>query len=125
MSSSMQKLMQQAQKMKREMQKAQEALNAKEFSVTKGGGVTVAMLGSKEVVEVTIDEDLFDKDNKEMVETLIIMAFNECIEQINAKKPLLMSNHRKCNRTILMDDLPTLNALIEHLKRLPSVGQKC
>ena len=23
-----------------------------------------------------------------------------------------------------MDDLPTLNALIEHLKRLPSVGQK-
>ena len=86
MSSSMQKLMQQAQKMKREMQKAQEALNAKEFSVTKGGGVTVAMLGSKEVVEVTIDEDLFDKDNKEKVETLIIMAFNECIEQINAEE---------------------------------------
>lgn len=83
---SMQQLMAQAQKMKREMQKAQEALRVKEFSVTKSGGVTVAMLGSKEVVEVTINEELFDKDNKEMVETLIIMAINECIEEINAEE---------------------------------------
>ncbi len=83
---SMQQLMAQAQKMKREMQKAQEALRVKEFSITKSGGVTVAMLGSKEVVEVTINEELFDKDNKEMVETLIIMAINECIEEINAEE---------------------------------------
>ncbi len=79
---SMQQLMAQAQKMKREMQKAQDALKEKEFSVTKSGGVTVAMLGSKEVIEVSINEDLFDKDNKEMVETLLIMAINECVGQI-------------------------------------------
>ncbi len=83
---SMQQLMAQAQKMKREMQKALDALKLKEFSVTKSGGVTVAMLGSKQVVEVTINEDLFEKDNKEMVETLLIMAVNECIEQINAEE---------------------------------------
>lgn len=83
---SMQQLMAQAQKMKRELQKAQDALNVKEFSITKGGGVTVAMLGSKEIVEVSIDEDLFDKDNKEMVETLLIMAINELIEEINAEE---------------------------------------
>ncbi len=82
----MQQLMAQAQKMKREMQKAQEALKEKEFSVTKSGGVTVAMLGSKEVVEVSVNEDLFDKDNKEMVETLLIMAFNECLAQIEAEE---------------------------------------
>ena len=83
---SMQQLMAQAQKMKREMQKAQDALKLKEFSVTKSGGVTVSMLGSKEVVEVTINEDLFEKDNKEMVETLLIMAINECIEQIESEE---------------------------------------
>jgi len=82
----MQKLMAQAQKMKREMQKAQDALRVKEFSVTKSGGVTVAMLGSKEIVEITINEDLFEKENKEMVETLIIMAINECIEAINEEE---------------------------------------
>ncbi|MFA5659952.1 MAG: YbaB/EbfC family nucleoid-associated protein [Bacilli bacterium] len=83
---SMQQLMAQAQKMKREMQKAQDALKIKEFSITKSGGVTVAMLGSKEVVEVSINEDLFEKENKEMVETLLIMAINECIEKINAEE---------------------------------------
>lgn len=82
----MQQLMAQAQKMKREMQKAQDALKEKEFSVTKSGGVTVAMLGSKEVVEVSINEDLFDKDNKEMVETLLIMAINECVAQIESEE---------------------------------------
>ena len=82
----MQQLMAQAQKMKREMQKAQDALRVKEFSVTKSGGVTVAMLGSKEVVEVSVNDDLFEKDNKEMVETLLIMAFNECIAQIEAEE---------------------------------------
>lgn len=83
---SMQQLMAQAQKMKREMQKAQDALKVKEFSVTKSGGATVAMLGSKQVIEVSINEDLFEKDNKEMVETILIMAINECIEKITAEE---------------------------------------
>lgn len=82
----MQQLMAQAQKMKREMQKAQDALKAKEFSVTKSGGITVAMLGSKEIVEITINEDLFEKDNKESVEMLLIMALNECRAQIEAEE---------------------------------------
>lgn len=79
---SMQQLMAQAQKMKRELEKAQAALQDKEYTVTKSGGVKVAMLGSKEVVEITINEEMFDKDNKEMVETLLIMAINECLGQI-------------------------------------------
>lgn len=83
---SMQQLMAQAQKMKREMQKAQDALKIKEFSVTKSGGITVAMLGSKEVVEVSINDELFEKENKEMVETLLIMAFNECLEKIEKEE---------------------------------------
>ena len=81
----MQQMMIQAQKMQRELQKAQAELAKKEFSVTKAGLVTVTVLGSKEVKSVIIDEDGFDKDNKEMVEELVVSAINELFEQIDAE----------------------------------------
>lgn len=81
----MQQMMIQAQKMQRELQKAQAELAKKEFSVTKAGLVTVTVLGSKEVKSVVIDEEGFDKDNKEMVEELVVSAINELFEQIDAE----------------------------------------
>ena len=81
----MQQMMIQAQKMQRELQKAQAELGQKEFSVTKAGLVTVKVLGSKEVVSINIDEDGFDKDNKEMVEEMIASALNELFEQIDVE----------------------------------------
>ena len=82
----MQAMIQQAQKMQRELRKAQEELNAKEFKVSKGGAVTVTVLGSKEVKAIDIDKDAFDADNKEMVEEMIAMAINEGLEQIQAER---------------------------------------
>ena len=82
----MQQMMAQAQKMQRELQKAIKALEEKEFTITKGGAVTVKMYGSNEIVSVTVDEDAFDKENKEMVEELIALAINEGLEQIKAEK---------------------------------------
>lgn len=79
----MQQMMIQAQKMQRELQKAQAELAKKEFSVTKAGLVTVVVLGSKEIQSVSIDEDGFDKDNKEMIEELIASAINELFAQID------------------------------------------
>ena len=81
----MQQMMIQAQKMQRELQKAQAALAEKEFSVTKAGLVTVVVLGSKVIKSINIDEDGFDKDNKEMVEELIASAINELFEQIDVE----------------------------------------
>lgn len=78
----MQQMMMQAQKMQRELQKAQEELAAKEFSITKAGLVTITVFGSKEVKEIKIDEDGFEKDNKEMIEELIASGLNELFEQI-------------------------------------------
>lgn len=78
----MQQLVQQAQKMKREIEKAQAELDKKEFTVTKGGAVTVVMLGSKEIKSISIDEDAFDKENKEMVEDMIALAVNELIQKV-------------------------------------------
>jgi len=78
----MQQMLVQAQKIQRELQKAQNELKEKEFTVSKGGAVTVIVKGDHSIVSIKIDEDAFDKDNKEMVEEMVVMAINEAIAQI-------------------------------------------
>ena len=80
----MQQLIMQGQKMQRELKKAREALASQEFTVSKGGAVTVVVKGDKSIVSVSVDADAFDKDNKEMVEEMIALAINEAQEQIDA-----------------------------------------
>lgn len=82
----MQALMAQAQKMQRQLKQKMAELAEKEFSVTKGGGVKVVLTGDRTVVEVDIDEDLLEKDNKEMIETMLILAYNECLDLIKAEE---------------------------------------
>ena len=79
----MQQMMAQAQKMQRELKKAQAELAQKEFKISKGGAVTVTVLGNKEIKAVEIDKDAFDADNKEMVEDMIALAINEAMAQID------------------------------------------
>ena len=79
----MQQMMAQAQKMQRELRKAQAELAAKEFVISKGGAVTVTILGNKQIKSVNIDADAFDADNKEMVEDMIALAINEAFEKID------------------------------------------
>ena len=81
----MQQMMIQAQKMQRELQKAQDALAKKEFRVNKAGLVEIVVLGNKQIQAINIEEDGFDPDNKEMVEELIISGINELFEQIDAE----------------------------------------
>ena len=80
----MQQMMIQAQKMQRELKKAQAELAKKEFVISKGGAVTVTVMGNKEVKSINIDEDAFDPENKEMIEDMIALAINEALEQIDA-----------------------------------------
>ena len=79
----MQAMLMQAQKMQRELQKAHAALAEQEFSIEKGGAVKVTVKGDKSVKEVKIDENAFNKDDKEMVEEMIVLAINEAYEKIN------------------------------------------
>ena len=78
----MQQMMAQAQKMQRELKKAMAALAEKEFVVSKGGAVTVTVMGSKEVKSIEIDKDAFDEENREMIQDMIALAINEAIKQI-------------------------------------------
>ena len=82
----MQQMMAQAQRMQRELQKAIKELEEKEFTITKGGAVTVKMYGSNQIISVSVDEDAFDKDNKDMVEELIALAINEGLKKIQAER---------------------------------------
>ena len=79
-------MLMQAQKMQRELQKAQDELKKKEFTVSKGGAVTVVVLGDKTIKSINVDKDAFDPDNKEMVEEMIVMAINEAIQKITAEE---------------------------------------
>ena len=79
----MQQMMNQAQKMQRELQKAQKALAEKEFTVNKAGLVEIVVFGNKTIKSINIEQDGFEEDNKEMVEELIVSGLNELFEQID------------------------------------------
>ena len=82
----MQQMMAQAQRMQRELQKALKELEEKEFTCSNGGAITVKMYGSGQVISVNIEEDAFEKENKEMIEDMIAMAVNEGLDTIAAEK---------------------------------------
>ena len=82
----MQQMLIQAQKMKRELEKALNELKTQEFTISKGGAVTIKMLGDKSISAIEIDDDAFDKDNKDMVQELIVMGINELFKQITEKE---------------------------------------
>lgn len=85
----MQQMMKQAQKMQEEMAKAQEALEEAEVEGKAGGGmVTVSMNGKKRLLSVSIDPAAVDPDDVEMLEDLILAAYNDAFdkaEELEAK----------------------------------------
>lgn len=80
----MNNLMKQAQKMQRQMEESQKALEEKEFTAAAGGGVVeVTISGKKEVTKVTLKEEVVDPDDIEMLEDLIMAAANEAYRQLD------------------------------------------
>ena len=78
----MQQLMKQAQKMQEQMQKAQEELENTEIVGTAGGGaVKVYMSGKKTVYNMAIDPEVVDVDDIEMLEDLIMAAYNDALSE--------------------------------------------
>ncbi len=78
----MQQMLMQAQKMQRELKKAQDALKEKEFTVSKGGMVTIVMKGDRTLVSLDIDKDALSEDSKDMVQDALVLAINEALSQI-------------------------------------------
>ncbi|MCQ2086817.1 MAG: YbaB/EbfC family nucleoid-associated protein [Bacilli bacterium] len=82
----LQQMMIQAQRVKRELDKALKELHGQEFSITKNGAVTIKMLGDRTVTSIEVDEDAFDKENREMVQELIVLGINDLAKDIAAKE---------------------------------------
>ena len=76
-------LMQQAQKMQENMQRAQEELAQLEVTGNAGGGmVSVTISGRMECRKVRIDPGVMG--DPEMVEDLVAAAFNDAVNKANA-----------------------------------------
>jgi len=77
-------MMQQAQKMQENLQKAQEELGKLEVTGSAGGGmVSVTLTGTKECRKVRIDPSVLT--DPEMAEDLIAAAFNDASNKIDAE----------------------------------------
>lgn len=87
-----QKLMQQAQQMQRKMQAAQEGLKTVEVEGKSGGGlVRILMSGVAQVKKVHIDDSLI-KEEKEVLEDLLVAAFNDAKSKVDEEANSAMSD---------------------------------
>ena len=88
----MNNLMKQAQRMQRQMEEQQKALEEKEFTAASGGGaVEVTVNGKREVLKVKISEEAVDPDDVEMLEDMIAAAVNEALRQVDEASAAGMS----------------------------------
>lgn len=78
--------------MQRQMEEQAKEMETKEFVATAGGGaVEVTVTGAKKVLKVSIDEEVVDPDDVEMLEDLIVAAMNEALEKADAESASSMS----------------------------------
>ena len=90
--SNLQQLARQAQKMQEEMDTANAALEAKEYSATAGGeAVKVTVSGSMEVKSIELKPEVVDPEDIEMLTDLIMAATNEALRNASTEKEEVMT----------------------------------
>ena len=78
----MNNLMKQAQKMQKDMEKAQQELENKIVEVSVGGGaITIVATAKKEIKEIVIKPEVVDRDDVEMLQDLILTGVNEALRK--------------------------------------------
>ena len=83
----MQAMMRQAQKMQQDAMRAKEELDNTVFDGSASGGmVKVEINGAFEMVSVKIDPAVVDPDDIEMLEDLVVAAYNDAKAKIDEKK---------------------------------------
>ena len=75
----------QIQKLQADMMKAQEALADETLEVTAGGGaITIVISGQQRVKSITLQPEVVDPADVEMLQDLLVAAVNEAIERSQA-----------------------------------------
>ena len=81
----LQGMMKQAQQMQRRMQETQAKLGEQEREGTSGGNlVKVVLNGKSEMKSLSIDKSLVNADEVDMLEDLILAAYNDAHKKIDA-----------------------------------------
>ena len=92
MPGNMNNLMKQAQRMQRQMEEKQQELETKEFTATAGGGaVSITVSGKKEITAVTLQPEVVDPDDIEMLQDLIVAATNEALRMAEEASASMMN----------------------------------
>ena len=82
----MQQLMKQAQKMQQDMLKAQEELKELEVTGSASNMVEVTLTCDGKMIGISIKPEAVDPDDIEMLEDLIVAAFNDATEKAEEVK---------------------------------------
>lgn len=81
----MSQLLKQAQKFQSKMAELQEELNDKTVEASAGGGMVTAVAnGKQDVLSITIDPEVVDPDDVEMLQDLILAAVNDALNRAKA-----------------------------------------
>ncbi|MDE5963820.1 MAG: YbaB/EbfC family nucleoid-associated protein, partial [Eubacterium sp.] len=80
----MQSMIRQAQKMQENIEAKKAELEEKEYVVTSGGGmVEITLKGNHEGKSIGLNPEVVDPDDVEMLEDMLVAAFNEAVRQID------------------------------------------
>ena len=86
MNMNIQNLMREAQKMQKNLEKTQEELANTVYEGV-SSLVTISLNGNKNIVSVKINNDAsLEKDDIEMLEDMIMIAFNDAAKKVDADK---------------------------------------
>ena len=79
-------MMKQAQKMQQDFLKMQQELESSKFEFSSGGGAVKAVVsGTREFESITIDPEVVDPDDVEMLQDLILAAINGALKAADDK----------------------------------------
>ena len=92
----MQMMMQQAQRMQREIMKKKEEIDNKLFP-GKYEWVEVVFNGKKEIQSIKINKEEIKSDDKDMLEDMIMLAIKDAMEQIDKETETKLGQYASLN----------------------------
>lgn len=99
-------LLKQAQQFQARMAKLQEELGERTVEASSGGGmVAVVANGKQEIISVTIDPEVIDPEDKDMLQDLIIAAVNDALAKA---KQMVQEEMGKLTHGLNLPNLPGL-----------------
>ena len=92
----MQQIMQQAQRMQRDITKKKEEIGGMEF-LGKSECVEIVFNGKREIKSFKILKDVIDEDDKEMLEDMIMLAIKDAFSKIDKETESKLGSYASMN----------------------------